>query len=211
MALKRVSSTLPAATTAKKNSHPVKLIEGDSVRRYNAAYAASKEAEGILKLLRPEVEEIGLSFLTETNLKNPTNQVGTIKIKDASGAEIRVTSQDKYSAVDADGVSSLFENTLKRDVNNYFTETIKASFDNSFFLKDGEFDQAAFDALKIAVETVAKTLGKANPLTSKTVVSPKPGFHEKRYVDFNAAQNVVISSLVRNTVTMTPLATSSAE
>jgi len=204
--LKRVSATLPAAGKSKKSEHPLLVIESDAISRYNGAIAAMKEAEGTVALLRPEVETVALEFLYEHNTENKGGQVSTVKVKDATGAVIRVSSQDKYSAADADAVSGLFDGVFHKDVNAYFTETVKASFDSKFFLNTtGDFDQSLFDQVQTAIAAIAKKANKPNPLAAKTVVIPKPGFHTRRFVDFTIEENEQIQSTVKNTVTMTPM------
>jgi hypothetical protein len=187
---------------------------------YCEAEANLKEATAIVDSLKPMVCNHGVIQIIDHNCSAPHNPWTSVKIKDVTFPEgedpgaARVSSTVKYKFGSADAVSLVFdalrdkavsagmaedEAKKKYNVNDYIQETVVASFDNKFFLnKEGDFDQKRYDMVQAALDTVAKKLNATNPLTCKTVVLPKPDFHEKRYSNFTAEENLRIHSVMPN-------------
>jgi hypothetical protein len=204
MPLKRVE-VQAESTKAKKSTIPVFKIDGGKVKQYADAYQSYKDAEATLKLVRPDVEEQALQILFAENALHPTVPTTTIKVQDDDGGEVRVSFQDKYNQADPEACDACFTQ-LHRDINDYAVETTKCTLDAKFFLDaSGNFDNEAYTELNRAIADTAARLGKPNPLSSKKVVTAKPGFHVLRWTEFTAEQNRLISQVLPNTVTISPL------
>jgi len=204
MALKKI--TAPIVETAKTTGDdmPTFRLPGDVVTRYNKASADAKDADARLKAARLPLATAGLNHFL--NARCGGQDISSIKLVDDNAAVVRYTFQDRYSAADAEPVDRVMED-LGADINDWVAETVKASFDSGFFTTaDGEFDQKAYDETVKALEVVCKKLGKANPLSCKKVVQPKPTFHAKRFVEFDAAANKRLTEVLPNTQTLTPVA-----
>ena len=101
-------------------------------------------------------------------------------------------------------MENLFESVLDTDSNDHVQFTVKAAFNSDVFLKDGEFNEAIYEAFKKAIDATAAALNVASPLSSKKLLSPKPDFHQKRWSTFDARQNELICRTMPNTITLTP-------
>lgn len=187
-------------------------------KEFNVAKADLERAEARVKELEPHLKLMGVSFITAHNCGTPLDQWTSVKLEDQSGEKVRISSTQKYPFANGDLVSACFESLMaaarqtdtdtaaveeKYDINNYVQETVVAAFDNKFFLDDkGSFSKARYDAVFAAMEVVAKKLGTSNPLSAKTVVQPKPGFHEKRYSTFSLEENTKIHAVLPNTISI---------
>jgi len=204
MALKSIAKVVETAKPAGKSDMPEFSIKGNLITRYTEAVAAMKTAEETVKELRPDLLSKGLAHLFQHNTTTHS-AVSSIRLVDDESA-CRLTFQDKYLAANADVVDAVFT-AMKQDINQFVQETIKVSFDSKVFLgKNGETDVKVYGAFKAAIDATAAKLGVASPLSAKAVVLPKPNFTEVRWSKFNAEQNAQISTVLPNTVTITPLA-----
>jgi len=189
------------------------------VGAFKDAKESLESAEAAVKELEPHLKRMGVSQITSHNCNSPLDPWTSVKLEGQDEQKVRVSSTQKYSYVNGDLVSSVFEalgqanvptepaaleaHQAKYDVNNYVQETAVAAFDAKFFLDaQGNFCKAHYDAVFAAMEVVAKKLGKVNPLTAKTVVQPKPGFHEKRYAIFSSEENAKIHEVMPNTISI---------
>jgi len=127
----------------------------------------------------------------------------SVVVADATGASVRVTSQCRYSAVDAADANALFDD-LDVDVNDYLIEVVSASFDNDKFVDaKGKFNSKCYQDMHAAIAAVAFKYGIENPLRSTVKIVPKPEFHEARAATFTADENLKIYGVMKNTITLT--------
>lgn len=201
MALKQIRVAAPVAQAPdKKSKVPVIQVSTDLVSRYVQADMDAKAAAAALAELKPLVEELGREKYFSHRATGAVTS--SIKLEDTFGAVASFQFKDQYKAVDAAAAESLFEG-LGKDINNYAQQEVSVSFDNKvFFDANGDFQEERYTAFMSAIATVSARFGVVNPLTSKIQVKPKPSFHEKRFVDFTAAQNAVISQVLGNTTAL---------
>jgi hypothetical protein len=217
MALKKIAVAAPSAEVkGKSNIVTVPVAPGekdrdnDLVARYVTAYEDVKTAEGLVKELRPRLLALGQPALFQLNKGKNAEPASSIKLTDSTGAQVRVTMQDKYSTFTEAGVEPLvaiLESPLMgvKDPNNYLVETLAAKFDDSIFTVDGNFSQARYDAIKAAMDTVAAKLKIPSPLTVTKVVRLKDDFHVRRNVDFTPEQNLTLAEYAKQTITLLPV------
>lgn len=195
-------ANVEVAPAAKSKSEiMVVSVRGNSITRYNKADAEYKDAEAKLKELRPEVLVTAVKKLMGHNVANPMAPVDSIRLEDDNGSQLRMSFTSRYKQADGAAADEAFT-TLCADVNEYAQETVVAGFDSKVFLdKNGEFDAKVFTAFSLAIKAVADKLGKTMPLTSKTVVLPKPQFHTLRWSKFTTVeQQMTLFSVLPNTV-----------
>ena len=155
MALKRSKAIVAEKETTTKSEIPTIEVGGSIVGAYNLAVASQKKAEAEGKENRPAVEEFGVAEIFRNNVDNPTNPITSVKLVDETGAMVRVTSQDRYSAVDPDAVERLFENLNDADPNEFVQEVVKPAFDAKvFYGQDGNFRDEVFNAYQRAIQKV---------------------------------------------------------
>jgi hypothetical protein len=222
MTLKRSKAVVSEKPETKKSDIPVNEIGGDLIARFNKAVADQKSAEAVVNECKPLVVKEGLKHLYETNVANPTNPVSSVKLVDEMGAIVRVTSQNRYSAVDPDMAVNLFEELgtateTEIDPNEYVQEVINPSFDTGvLYSADGTFSDAIFNAYQAAIKKVTTELvakgklspGTESPLVGKRMFMPKPTFGAARWATFPQVElQDRIFSVMKNTVTCTPCAT----
>jgi hypothetical protein len=208
----------------KKDEIPVVQVEGDTMKRYNEAVAAKKDAEDAMTELKPILHETAMQFIFDHNCKRDcTNQLTSVKLQDVTideelpasdpkrvitGEITRVSFTSRYGSCDADQVEATFSTMKGRNVNDYVTETVAATFDDKVFLDaEGNFDAKVFKKFQVAIERVATELGLKNedgsvksPLSTKRVLITKEGFHEQRFKDFNSEENFVLAKVLPNTI-----------
>lgn len=220
-----------APETKKKDEIPLYHLDGDIVKQLNTARAAKKEAEETCKLLEPQVKEEAMRVIFDENCAPETfSPITSVKIQDMEwptdedckagrkdqkpGEVCRVSFTSKYNACDAAQLEAVFEGFKGRDINDFVTETMDASFDSAVFLdKNGDFRKDVFDAMRDAVAGVVKKFDikgddgqPFKALTCKRVVIPKPDFHERRWKDFNCQENHLLSKVLPNTIQIVPQA-----
>lgn len=196
-------ANVASAGTAKAGvSMPEVVVRGTFLQKYYLAAEALKEAEAIVKDLKPQVLKVGVQEVLSLNTEAGTNKYSSVKLIDQTGAEVRVTMQDSYPAADEAAVSDVFDNELitkegsKADVSDYVLETAKASFDSNVFIRNDEFDQERYDLFYAAIKSVADRLGVPVPLSTKKVVTAKPSFHENRFKQFSLPQQLRINEVL---------------
>lgn len=203
MALKKAGIAAAPAAKAKKDEMPVLRVSGDTVKKFNLANAALKEAETAKGELEKQLKPAALAELYRLNGLSPLNPEGSVRLVDETGATARVSHQNKYSLADGEQADAIFTQ-LGKDINDYAQETAKAAFDSKVFLTPtGDFDPARYEAFKTAIDAVAARLGVASPLSAKTVVLPKPNFDKERWTAFTPAQQPMVAMALPNTVTLT--------
>lgn len=185
-------------------------VAGSVVGDYIKTSTDKKDAEALMKEIGEEIREEALVELLPRNVDDPTHPLTTITLVDDGGATVRVSYTSKYGATDEAEVTAAFaklgKNKDKFDINNYVVETLKAAFDSKVFLKaNGDFNQSVYDKFRTAIARVAEEVGVENPLTTTKVLIPKPDFHERRWRDFTAAEQVTITSVLPNTISITPV------
>lgn len=201
MPLKTIKVAAPKAST-KKSDIPVIEMDGKVVSRHNYVIGEIKNLKSELENdIQPVLHQKAVRELFEINHTAP-NLTSSVKLQDETGAVVCCSFQDKYSAADAEAADAVFTE-LGEDINDWMVQTTKASFDSKFFLDaDGNFDQAAYNAVQKAMEDVAKKLKKTNPISCKVVVVPKPNFHTDRMRKFTPEANMRLSEVVPNCITL---------
>lgn len=203
MALKKAGIAAAPAAKSKKDEMPVLRVAGDVVKRFNEANAALKKAETDKAELEKQLKPAALAEIYRLNGVTPLKPESSVRLMDTTGATARVSHQNKYSLADGEQADAIFTQ-LGTDINLYAQETAKAAFDSKVFLDaQGNFDPARYEAFKTAIDAVAATLRCPSPLTSKTVVLPKPNFDAERWTAFTPAQQPMVAMALPNTVTLT--------
>lgn len=211
MALKQIKTNGKDVT--KKSSSDIKSIhiKGKHIQQFNAAKAALARAEAEIAEIEPLIKREGSREVFDANVKAKSGDVKSVKLIDESGEGVRVTLSAVYPVLSEESAVALFEEGVlkadgtKGDVNDYVFQTRKAKFDSKAFIKDGEFNEKAYNAFFKACADVAKNLGLDNPLSTEVVVAVKPDFDKKRYSDFDLAAQVRIYETVPNKTSITPI------
>jgi hypothetical protein len=194
----------------KKGDIPTIIVEGDYPTRYNEAAAVMKEAEELMKDLKPVMLPDALAELFRHNSERPWDAISSVKLQDDAEEVTRVTFTSKYSAVAPAMAEALFGEIRtkagrKPDINDYLIRTMVGTFDSTVFLgADGRFDQKRYDKIFAALEAVSKELGVPNPLSTSESVQPLPDFHNRRWMDFDLETNQKISEVVKNQTNFVP-------
>jgi hypothetical protein len=208
MALKKINGNGKDAATKKKSDIKVVEVKGKLVQKFNAAKAALSRAESEIKEIEPWIKREGASHVFELNVSARNGDTKSVKLVDESGEGVRVTLSAAYPVLSEENAETLFERALNVDVNDYVLQTRKAKFDSSAFIKDDAFNEKAYNAFFKACGDVAKSLGIENPLSTEVIIVVKPDFDQKRYTDFDIAQQAMIYEVVPNKTSITPIVTS---
>ncbi len=218
MALKKLKIKIPVNGHSDKDKAkmPIVDIEGDVVKQYNAASAAMKAAEDVMKDLRPEITEVGVGAVLEFNVGAPANPVASAKLVDATGASTLVSFTAKYSALGdtakVENVENFFASldgdVTDTDINHYVQETVQAKFNCKVFNDEvGVFSKLKYDKYRLALERVARELGDPCPLEVSKVLMPLEGFHAKRWAAFPSVElQMALAEVLPNVVTVKPIA-----
>lgn len=214
----------------KKSSGTLGVIlltseKGDIVKRYNEAKKLMQDNEAIVKELEPTIKSAGMSGIFRHNCADTTVEpIASVKVQDVledlekPGEEIkgelcRVTFQARYNNCDSAVVEAAFADFKERNINDYVATVVEASFDNRIWLnKDGSMNVEAYKKVTAAVAKVASELGfvdesgaATTPLRTVKKVRPLEDFHQRRFLDFTAKENVTLYQILPNTVSATPL------
>jgi len=212
MPLKKLPRRLVRKSEPTRTSDILTIeISGTDVRDYNEAAAEKKAAEETMKELAVLLKEEALVEILPRNCADPASPISSVVLVDDRGESIRVSFTSKYNNTDPALVEKTFdmleEANAKLDVNDYVVETLAAKFNSKVFLADdGSFSRVRYERFFTAIQAVADSLKVENPLSTEKVVIPKPDFHERRWKDFTAAQQVPLTLALPNTVTLTPIA-----
>lgn len=225
-------------TTTKKDEIPVVQLEGDTCKRFNEAKKQIKDAEAVINELQKIVHSHAMTAIFAHNCDpNCLQPLTSVKLQDIEvdeedgtkrtpGEVTRVSFTARYNNCDTAQVDATFSNfapvsdgkggKVHRDINEYVVETIAAKFDDSVFMDaEGNFDLAAYNKFRLAIEKVAKDLGMIDaetgkvksPLGTKRVLKVKPDFHERRFRDFNEDENFTLANVLPNTIQCAPVRT----
>lgn len=232
--LKRLGARVKVSEPEEKpkaDGIPVVRIVGDTMHRFNEAKEEMKRFEGIVKELQPIIREEAMGYIFKHNCSvDCLNPLTSVKLQDAIvldetdsdgeplvklGEVTRVSFTSKYNSCDTEQVDAAFSSLPGRDINEYVTETLAATFDDTVFLDtNGDFDQKVYDKFRVAIEKVARELGLKNddgtvnsPLKTKRVLIVKESFHAKRFKDFSMSENFALSDVLPNTIQCVPLRT----
>jgi hypothetical protein len=195
----------------KKGDIPLIHIENDYPTRYNEASAILKDAEQLMKDLKPIMLPDALAVLYQHNSNKPWDPIASVKLQDDSGEATRITFSSAYNTTTVVAVELLFGQIKKKDgqkpdINTYLTRTMKAKFDDKVFLTpEGRFDQDKYEQIVMSLGLVCQDLGIPNPLSVEETVVPLPDFHSRRWMDFDADTNARITEVMPNTISFTPL------
>jgi hypothetical protein len=232
--LNRLSATVKVTVQAlaqKTGEIPIVRFQGETMKQYNEAVAAEKEAQSIIKELKPVIHQAAMQHIFSHNCSPSCLQAMTsvklqdVKIDEAKdeddlerfilGEVTRVSFTSAYNNCNAEQVENTFQQMKGRNVNDYVAETLQATFDDKVFLDaDGNFNQKIYDKFRVAVEKVARELDLKNadgsvnsPLKTKRVLIVKSDFHEKRFKDFDVEENFTLTKVLPNTIQCVPVRT----
>jgi len=211
MPLKKLPKRLVRKAPPTRKSDILTIeISGTDVRDYNNAVAEKKAAEELMKELAPLLKEEALVEILPRNCADPASPISSVVLVDDRGESVRVSFTSKYNNTDPLVVEETFAAIEKThpsiDINDYVVETLSAKFDSKVFLDtNGNFSKQIYERFRNAIETVANELKVENPLSTEKVVIPKPDFHQRRWKDFTATQQVPLTTALPNTVTLTPI------
>jgi hypothetical protein len=149
---------------------------------------------------------------------NPGNPPSSIKLRDETGQIVRVTGQDRYSAIDPVAADAAFTE-LGSDIGLFAQMTVAARFNSAVFLAaagtnagvTGEFSDKIYNAYKKAIDQATAQLvkdgflpaGAQSPLTTVPVGNVKPDFHTRRWAAFPSVEaQRAISAVCKNTVVL---------
>lgn len=222
---KSTFKSLPRSLKAKvadaaRDTIDVLSIEGSDVAQYCVAHEQEKAAKEVKGELRPAILNLALPHIVRTNCDSTRagDKIKSVKLCDDEGSVLRVTFKSVYAAVaKADAIAAFEalndmrvdakgEDAVFADLGAYATETLVASFDSKVFLNDnGDFDKNAYNKYREAIERVSQALGRECPLSAKPVVVIKDTFADSRWTDFDAEENLALSTVFTNTVDVVPL------
>jgi hypothetical protein len=232
--LNRIGSSVKvtqADEPAKKGDIPIIQVEGDTMKRFNEAKARIKDAEDVIKELEPVVKQTAMQHIFTNNCREDClNPLTSVKLQDLEvdeelpkndpnrlkpGEITRVSFTAKYNSCNTEQVEMVIGGMKGRNVNEYVTETLAATFDDSVFLDgDGNFDKTIYNKFRVAIERVATELGLKNPdgtvntpLKTKRVLVTKEDFHERRFKDFDVEENFLLAKVLPNTIQCAPVRT----
>lgn len=198
-----------ADTQVSKSEIPTTKVAGRNIREFVVANRIAKEADASAKEAKGQVVPLGLSDIFK---RNCTKQVGeplkSVILTDDTGASVRVTLSDRYSAADPAVVEAAFAAVRtvggkKVDAGDFVQYVLAATFNADVFIgPDGTFSKERYTAFKTAIDQVATTLGVASPLATKTIVQPKDNFHTARWALFDVANQDIIQKALPATVSV---------
>lgn len=207
---------LPDADQKKASAKtiPTITVHGDAVTRYNEASDTVAAAEEILKELKPVLVDAGLAYVFEHNrehAKSADEQISSVNLCDADSGEICQFSWLKKNlkinakAVDAEFKGLCTVEGKRANINDYINYVPVASFDTSVFMVNEKFDMEVYAEYIAALQKVADRYGVENPLTVSKVLQPKPDFHVRRWVDFDATTNLDLQAVIPTQTNLKPL------
>jgi hypothetical protein len=179
-----IKVTNAATAKAAKSKIPVYRISSATIQELNKASADLDDAKARFELAHKKVQDIGVRELAKRNVTAPLQPLSSLNVEDTTENSAMVTLTNRYKLCDEAVAVTLFEDELHCDVSSVVRKTVKASFDSSVFLTNGQFDQAKYDAFHKAVMAVAAALNVEDPLSSKIIIEPLDNFHDRRWVAF---------------------------
>jgi hypothetical protein len=217
-----------AKAKSSKKEIPVVPINGDTVRRYNAAYDAFKDADATMKELRAELITKGLTYIFEHNIAHadsPDAQIQSVRLanvdsvrltdpenQDMSAAEVlTVTWTKKALKMAKDVVTNWFTTARNKagslvNLNKYTEYEIEATFNTAIFYDDkGRFSANRYNQVVDALKDVAEQLGAEHPLSCSKVLKPTEAAPSLRFQDFNLRQNLALTAVMPTQVTIEPV------
>jgi len=217
MALKKLNVKVEET---KRNTDMLEVqVAGDEVAKYNAASEAQKAAIADMNAQGPILKDNALGELFVHNAKTPGDPATSVLLVDETGKACRCSFTAKYSQVNGEQASVIFDNYFKGrkvtlpgqkpkpvDINDFVVETVVTSFNSAVFLDQaGNFDDKIYNKFKLAVDRVAKELKMDSPMGTKKVVLPKPNFHALRWTVFTAEDQAVLNQALPNVTQLVPV------
>lgn len=212
--VKPTKITAKSSSSAKKPQLDV-TVRGNKeypnpVDAFIKAKQAEAKAKADIKEVKPLLEKAATKALFKHNTENPTGWVTSANCVDKGGtadkehAHAQVQFKSQYSPVDAAAATELLDSELGvDDPNDYLVEVITAKFNDAIFAKDdGGFNASLFKKFKRAIDKVAQEAGIDTPLLMEKKVVPKPDFHGRRWLDFDADDQEALSKILPNSVSL---------
>ena len=189
-------------------------VPGDIITRYNEACDSVKEAQKVIDRLKPDLIDAGLDYVFEHNhncANDPDAQISSVNLLDERTGEVcQFSWLKKNLKLNAKAITAEFkdlytESGKRVNINDYINYVPVAEFDASVFVKEGKFSTEIYEAFAEALAALAEKYNVANPLTVGKVLQPKPDFHSRRWVDFDAATNIALHAVIPTQVNLKPL------
>jgi len=201
LVLKKLSTDRPIPPSADATI-PTIFVEGQDIKKYVDAAKKAKEAKADQDSVKPAVLALGVPEIMERNCANPRAPVTSVRLIDEADSEVVLSFQDRYSSVNPDAACAALVAAGAKDVNDYIQEEMVVKFDQKvFYTADGKFNAELFVAVREALAGVAKRFGVEGEIIDKEkVVCPNANFHTRRWSDFTALQNEILSEVLPNTV-----------
>ena len=210
-----------AKPKSSKKEIPVLPVDGDTVRRYNAAYDAFKDADSTMKELRAELITKGLTHIFEHNIAHadsPDAQIQSVRLAnipvDGQVEEpevLTVTWTKKALKMAKDVVTNWFTTARNKagslvNLNRYTEYEIEAEFSTAIFYDaKGKFSVNRYNQVVDALKDVAEQLGAECPLSCGKVLKPTEAAPNLRFQDFNLRQNLALTTVMPTQVTIEPV------
>jgi hypothetical protein len=220
-----------AKPKSSKKEIPVVPVAGDTVRRYNQAYDAFKEADATMKELRAELITQGLTYIFEHNIAHadsPDAQIQSVRLANmeceprdnplhplAPQAEepevLTVTWTKKALKMAKDVVTNWFTTARNKagnlvNLNRYTEYEVEATFNTAIFYDaKGRFSVNRYNQVVDALKEVAEQLGAEHPLSCSKVLKPTEAAPSLRFQDFNLRQNLALTTVMPTQVTIEPV------
>lgn len=212
MALKRLKIKA-VKTPGSKSDIPTLLVEGELVSQYLAADKQKKEADDVMKTIKPELVEAGVREILRANVRDPQHPTPTFRVEDEKGEVVQVQFTKSYSAVADVAAAELLFGDLKlptgaaADINDFAQEVIVVELDNkAFYDAEGNYLPKVYTALRDALQAAADKLGIDCPLSARKQIVPKEAFHTERFTAFpTLAVQEKLTAVFTNTVRVVPV------
>ena len=209
-----------AKPKSSKKEIPVLPVDGDTVRRYNAAYDAFKDADATMKELRAELITRGLTHIFEHNIAHadsPDAQIQSVRLANICADDqeepevLTVTWTKKALKMAKDVVTNWFTTARNKagslvNLNKYTEYEIEAEFNTAIFYDArGKFSANRYNQVVDALKDVAEQLGAQPPLSCSKVLKPTEAAPSLRFQDFNLRQNLALTTVMPTQVTIEPV------
>jgi hypothetical protein len=198
---------------ASKAEVQVIKVTGEAITRYAKAASEKKTAEDEMKKLKPVIVKPALEEIFERNCAEPGKALTSVRLIDEKGGAATISFQCRYGDIEDE------DQTLKdlaalgvKDPNKYLAYNVRALFNARLLYNlDGALNVDLYERLREAIQQVENefslgTTEETKLLSMARVVSVKPSFHADRWRDFDEEQQAVLTKVLPNVVTVTPVA-----
>jgi hypothetical protein len=206
---------IPVATKESKKSVPSIVVEGDLVRRYNAASDACKKAEEEMANIKPLLQLEGVNYVFGVRCKgDDTSSVNLVDSAENGSDCVQFSFTRKVGALDESTLKLVLAGLKRKDgepvkLSDYAHWELQASFDAKVLMTEQNGKPKLNEALCIeminAISNIALAHGVENPLKLSRSLVPNDDFHEKRWQDFSPAANKSLLAAFPNVMTLKSL------